>query len=136
MPTIFALGASPNVIEKHYRREAAYQRPLLPLDERVLEDLHDPSKFFEYLADEKYYRDYLVYFQEEIGNKGYQDVVNEYLFKGDKRADYVLGVLLAGYVHSRPSTPGRDSALTTVQLSPPYLTSGIRNRVQSTRSCR
>ena len=98
--TLFALGASPTVIEEQYRHNASYQLPQLPLDDRVVEDLHDPAKYLKYMGDENHYQDYLAFFQTEISKNGYEEVVNEYVLKGDTKADYLLGVMFAGFLHS------------------------------------
>ena len=96
--TIFALGASPEVIEEQYLGNTSYQLTQFPLHNRVVEDLHDSGKYLKYMGDEKYYQDYLAFFQSEISKKGYEEVVNEYVLKGDAKADYMLGVMFAGYL--------------------------------------
>ena len=85
-------------MQKHYNKHAESQRAPEPLNNKVLERLHSPENFCEYLGDEKRYWDYLIYFQEEIDKKGYQVVINEYLFGGDKRADALLIRMFAGKV--------------------------------------
>lgn len=61
--------------------------------------MHDPARFATYLGKEKYYHDFLKFFQLEMDSKGWQNVVNEYLFKGDERADDMLVRLFAGFLH-------------------------------------
>ena len=61
-----------------------------------MQDLSDYKKFHQYLGDERYYHDYLVFFQKEIDNKGYEEVINEYLLQGDERAEDMLCRLYAG----------------------------------------
>ena len=80
----------------HYNNNKSYQRQPQPLDTDVLEDLHDYNKFHKYLGNERYYRDYLVFFQGEIERKGYEDVVNEYVLKGDERAEDMLARMFGG----------------------------------------
>ena len=94
--TIFALGASPQVLQEQYDRNASYQRPPVPLDDNIVNDLSDPAKYRKYLGDERYYRDYLLFFQKEMEKKGYEEVINEYVLKGDDRADDLLGRMYAG----------------------------------------
>ena len=55
-----------------------------------MEGLYDPANFHKYLGNERYYHEYLVFFQEEIGKKGVEEVINEYLLKGDERAEDLL----------------------------------------------
>jgi hypothetical protein len=87
---LYALGGPPDLIELQYNQNKSYQRPAQKLEERVVQEMHDPAKFKECLGKEKYYHDFLVYFQKEMEGKGWEQVLNEYLFKGDERADDLL----------------------------------------------
>ncbi|KAL8827789.1 MAG: hypothetical protein Q9191_002978 [Dirinaria sp. TL-2023a] len=97
--TLYALGATPEQIERHYNNNKTAQRPQQPLHNRVAEELRDSERYQEYLGKEIHYYDYLVYFQREIGRKGYQEVINEYLLQGDERADDMLGRMFSGFLH-------------------------------------
>lgn len=66
------------------------------MDEEVITELHEPAKFKKYLGNERYYRDYLLFFQQEIDKKGYEEVINEYMLKRDERADDMLVRMYAG----------------------------------------
>ena len=90
-------------MQAHYDKNKTYQRKPQPLDAAIVEDLHDYQKFKLYLGDERYYHDYLDYFQGEIDKKGYEVVVNEYCLKGDERADDMLVRLHAGKLSFLPS---------------------------------
>lgn len=68
----------------------------MPVEEKAVEALHDPVQFQKFLGKEKYYPDYLVFFRKEMETKGWKNVVNEYLFKGDERAEDLLVRLYAG----------------------------------------
>jgi hypothetical protein len=61
--------------------------------------MYDPKKYKTYLGDENYYHDFLAYFQGEITQKGWQNVLNEYMFKGDERADDMLVRMFGGFLH-------------------------------------
>ncbi|KAK3046290.1 hypothetical protein LTS18_013403 [Coniosporium uncinatum] len=97
--TLWALAASPEQIQKHYDDNKSYQRNPVELERNVVDDMHDPASFKKYLGDEHYYHDFLVFFQKEMEQKGWQNVINEYLFKGDVRADDMLVRSLAGFLH-------------------------------------
>ena len=56
----------------------------------------EPAHFKKYVGDVQYYHDFLVFFQGEIDKKGWESVVQEYLFQGDERADDMLVRLYAG----------------------------------------
>lgn len=58
--------------------------------------MSDPEKFKKYLGKEKYYHDFLVFFQKEMEKNGWEDVLNRYFFAGTEEADDLLGRLFAG----------------------------------------
>ena len=58
--------------------------------------MSDYSSYKRYLGDEKYYHDFLVYFQNEIESLGWQDAVKKHVFAGDAHADDMLVRMFAG----------------------------------------
>ena len=94
--TVFALGANPETLKKQYDGNANYQRRLKPADSSIIENLHDPEKFKQHLGDESWYHEYLEFFREEIEKKGWEGVLNEYLFSFDERGDDLLVRMYAG----------------------------------------
>jgi len=94
--TLYGLGAPASVIEKHYKKNASYQRPAFPVEERILEDMANPENFNKYLGKEKYYHDFLVFWQNEMEKKGWENVLNEYVFTFNERANDLLGRMFAG----------------------------------------
>jgi hypothetical protein len=64
-----------------------------------VEDMHKPDRFKTYLGKEKYYHDFLAFFQKEIDAKSWEHVLNEYLFADDTRANDMLARLYAGFLH-------------------------------------
>lgn len=77
----------------------SYQRSPVPLKESIVTDMRDPKKYKTYLGSERHYHNFLVFFEEEIDKKGWQEVLNEYLFKGDERADDMLVRMFGGILH-------------------------------------
>jgi hypothetical protein len=69
------------------------------LKQSIIEDMHKPDRFKTYLGKEKYYHDFLVFFQKEIEAKSWQNVLNEYLFTNNDRANDMLARLYAGFLH-------------------------------------
>jgi len=61
-----------------------------------VKELHDPTKFLANLSKIQNYPNYLVFFQREIEEKGYEHVISEYVFKGDERANVMFARLNAG----------------------------------------
>lgn len=92
--TIFALGASTEQLQKAYDLNQ-YQRPAIPQHDLV-EKMTDPEEFNKYLGQEEYFSDYLEYFTREMEKTSWQEVVNEYLFKKDARAEDMLTRTFAG----------------------------------------
>ncbi|KAL8693477.1 MAG: hypothetical protein Q9218_001708 [Villophora microphyllina] len=99
IPTIYALGASPSTIRKQYANNKSYQRPPQPIDNDILGQLRASEGFMKYLGQERYYHDYLIFFQNEINKKGHEEVVNECVLKEDDRANAMLVRMYAGFLH-------------------------------------
>ena len=97
--SLFALNATPAEIRQGWEDNVSYQRPPVSLKESIVTDMHDPKKYKTYLGSEKYYHDFLVFFQEEMDQKGWQEVLNEYVFKGDERANDMLVRMFSGILH-------------------------------------
>ncbi|KAF2793674.1 hypothetical protein K505DRAFT_325335 [Melanomma pulvis-pyrius CBS 109.77] len=97
--TLYALNATPAQLRKAYADNVSYQRPPVALEQSVVEDMHVTDRFKTYLGKEKYYHDFLVFFKKEIEKHGWEDVVKEYVFQGDERADDILVRMFAGFLH-------------------------------------
>ncbi|CAI7624817.1 unnamed protein product [Penicillium bialowiezense] len=97
--SIYALGATPEQLKAGYQRNIGYQRPARPADQEIILSLRDKVKFKEYLGKEKHYPNYLAFFQQELDTKGTGDVLKEYLFAGDERAEDMLCRLFGGLIH-------------------------------------
>jgi hypothetical protein len=54
------------------------------------------------LIRRRYFHDYVAFFESEMDKKGWQAVVNEYLFSRDERSDDLLIRMFAGTVHIYP----------------------------------
>jgi hypothetical protein len=94
------MGAPSSTLERHYSHNSEEQIGQKPVHETALAEIRDPQTFGKYLADREHYRDYLEFFTEEIEKKGQTAVLEEYLFRGDERANDMLVRLLAGWCYS------------------------------------
>ncbi|KAJ9626409.1 hypothetical protein H2203_004041 [Taxawa tesnikishii (nom. ined.)] len=92
--TIYALNTPPNLLQKQYDNNKSYQRSPEPLMASEVSQMHDPEHFKGFLGNERYYHDFLKFFQDEMEEKGWENVLNEYLFAADERADDMLARLL------------------------------------------
>lgn len=97
--TIWSLKASPEDIQRGYNTNKSYQRLSKKPQTTIVKEIHDSQKFIRYLGPQKYYNDFLEFFQEEIDKKGWQDVLQEYVFAGDERAETMLVRMYAGFLH-------------------------------------
>ncbi|KAJ5913130.1 hypothetical protein N7504_002013 [Penicillium tannophilum] len=97
--TLYALGASPDEILANYERNKDYQRPAHPPNKETVQAMHDSTNFQGYLGKEKQYSNFLAFFQNAIDTKGVSQVLGEYLFAGDDRAETMLSRLFGGLVH-------------------------------------
>lgn len=98
--SLFGTGANPTIIQRGYDQNASYQRPALPKQEEVVQDLFQTWDHAQaYLGKEKHYPNFLAFFQREIDAKGWEAVLSEYLFAGTPSADDLLVRLYAGFLH-------------------------------------
>ena len=68
------------------------------------------------LETNRYYTDFLVFYQNEIEEKGWQAVLNEYLFKGDERSDDMLVRIFAGELPLQHISFGLDAVNAGIQI--------------------
>ncbi|KAJ4159922.1 uncharacterized protein LMH87_007858 [Akanthomyces muscarius] len=97
---LFGTGANAAQIQKAFDLRHELQKPVQPLHDGVLADLEASwASAAPFLGDEKYYPDFLAYFQAQIEEHGYEWVLREYLFKGDAAADDLLVRLHSSVLH-------------------------------------
>lgn len=100
--TLYALGADPAVLQRRYNENVDYQLPLKPATTADVSRLHDREVFKKSLGPGnggKAYSIFLRFFQDEIGKKGWENVLSEYVFAGDDRADDMMVRLFSGFLH-------------------------------------
>ncbi|KAL2793203.1 hypothetical protein BJX66DRAFT_306566 [Aspergillus keveii] len=97
--TIYALGASPEDIKAAYKRDKAYQRRTMPINDKAVESLYDKGLFKDALGEEKNYPNFLEFFQREIDSKGTEAVLSEYVFAEDENAESMMARLFGGLLH-------------------------------------
>lgn len=97
--SLYGTGAPSKVLEAGYTANASYQRPTLPRNKQVVEELRSWEHAKAYLGKEEHYPDFLAFFQREIDAKGWEAVLSEYLFAGTESADDLLVRFYAGFMH-------------------------------------
>ncbi|KAJ5106109.1 hypothetical protein N7456_002784 [Penicillium angulare] len=98
--TIVALGGSAAQLQSAYDLAIDSQRPTRPPDVVRVLDMSNPVHFRKYLGRGNYYDDYFAFFQNEISRNGVSNTVNEFLFKGDDRAEDLFQRFFSGFLHS------------------------------------
>ncbi|KAJ5718953.1 hypothetical protein N7493_007408 [Penicillium malachiteum] len=76
------------------------QKSTRPADPRRVLDFAQPANFRKYLGKGDYYDDYFAFFQDQISRHGVARTVNDFLFKGDDRAEDMFQRFFSGFLHS------------------------------------
>ncbi|KAJ9614042.1 hypothetical protein H2200_002178 [Cladophialophora chaetospira] len=101
--TLYALGATPDEMDKAYDREAAYQRPRFPVDDRVVSAMADSTKLKDYLGQQPQYSNFLLFFQREIEAMEVKETLEKHLFADTEHAARMLPRVFTsifhGYLH-------------------------------------
>ena len=101
--TKLAINASAAEIDLGFNCNAKFgQRPLPALDQKVVKDLYDEEKFYQRIfpMNQSQYTNFLVFFTEQINQKGWIATVQEFVFARNRNAETMLGLLYDGAFHS------------------------------------
>ncbi|KAI1116533.1 hypothetical protein F5Y14DRAFT_407086 [Nemania sp. NC0429] len=98
--TRLALGASPSELQTAFDDDLPTQRGMPQLHDHVVQKLKDESFFLEMMKDGSQYANFLAFFEQEINNKGWREVVNEYVFSRSKIANTLLPLMYDGAYHA------------------------------------
>ncbi|KAG6004553.1 hypothetical protein E4U21_000937 [Claviceps maximensis] len=98
---LYGTGASVSTLQAAYDANASYQKQSTPSRDTVVKELQNDwhSNAPKYLGFGEYYCDFLMFFQLEIDNKGWQAVVNEFLGQDTSRSRDIVQRLFAGITH-------------------------------------
>lgn len=106
--SLYALASSTSNLQRHYEGNASYQRPIGELNTSIVNEMDDPVQFKKYLGNEKHYHNFLVFFRKEIESKGWEAVLNKYLFQKDERAEDLLVRMFMG---QQPASVSHDNGI-------------------------
>lgn len=85
----------------------------------------------KYFSKGKHYPDFLLFFQEQIAEKGWEETVMEFVFKGDALADELFGRLYSGRFNNYQLS--RTTQLMCIlRLPPSHHPAHVRGRVEAT----
>lgn len=97
---LYGTGAPAQVLQWAFNLRHELQRPVEPRHPDVISRLHESwDHAADYLGNEDHYPDFLAYFQDVINDRGYEQVVREYLLKQTAASDELLVRLHAGVLH-------------------------------------
>jgi hypothetical protein len=91
------MGATPDQMVFHKKNNENYQ--LLPRkfpDDSVVAEMSTPEGFKKYLGSQDHFLDYVTFFEREIKQIGYQEVLQKYMVGGSEIADDILGRMYHG----------------------------------------
>ncbi|KAH8698367.1 hypothetical protein BGW36DRAFT_426077 [Talaromyces proteolyticus] len=98
---LWALGADEETMIFHKKNNENYQ--LLPRkfpEESIIEEMKTEKGFRKYRGSQDHFLDYVTFFEREIDELGYQEVLQKYVVGGGEIADDILARMYHGYVHS------------------------------------
>ncbi|WZH42080.1 uncharacterized protein QYS62_003048 [Fusarium acuminatum] len=97
---LYGTGANAKQLQWAFDLRHELQRPAESRSDDVIAKLsQDWSNAREYLGKEEHYPNFLAYFQKMISIHGYEQVVKNFLMRGDATADDLLVRLHAGVLH-------------------------------------
>ena len=85
---VMALGGSPQQLRDRYDDGATMQRPIPKLGTELLEKLEDPDTFYANLSERAQYHTFQTFFERKMAEKGWRNVLQEYLFARSKITDW------------------------------------------------
>jgi hypothetical protein len=97
--SVYALGGSPAEIKRAFEDGAEIQQPIPPQEQLAVETLNDPHKFRARMGQLDEYPNFLAFFQNQIAEKGWVAVVQEYCFNRSSNSETIFANLLEGLYH-------------------------------------
>nr|A0A5B8YXH5.1 RecName: Full=Baeyer-Villiger oxidase GME11358; AltName: Full=Dibenzodioxocinones biosynthesis cluster protein GME11358 [Pestalotiopsis microspora]QED41489.1 hypothetical protein [Pestalotiopsis microspora] len=97
--TRLALGATPEQLRTAFNDDLPTQRGIPSLDQDVVDKMHDDDFFSERITKINHYNNFMVFFEKEIASKGWQTVVNQYIFSKSRVAEALLPLMYDGAYH-------------------------------------
>ncbi|RSL39726.1 hypothetical protein CEP53_013855 [Fusarium sp. AF-6] len=97
--TLYGTGASTKDMDIAYDANKGYQLKAMKPKQEMVDNLEHGSDWSTYLGKGRNYAAFLRFFQDEIQRIGWQEVLNEYLFKNDDRGRDLKSRLFGGLLH-------------------------------------
>ena len=97
--TNLSLGATPSELMDGFNVNLPSQRLPPKLDRETVNKISNDDEFFKRIGVMDEYTNFLCYFEEQIDQKGWPEVVNKYLFSRSPSAEQLLYRLCDGAYH-------------------------------------
>jgi hypothetical protein len=97
--SVLAMGGGPEQLIRAYEDSETLRRPVPALELQTAKKFSDPEKFLQNTVKRSEYTNFLVFFEKEIAAKGWQAVINEYLFSRTPVAEALFAQLYEGLYH-------------------------------------
>lgn len=97
--SLFALGATPEELQKGFNDHQPIHRAPPALDEATVAGFSEEKNFLAALSKGDQYANYLAFFEREIEKKGWKNAVQEYVFSRTPVAEAILSLLYEGAYH-------------------------------------
>jgi hypothetical protein len=94
--TLWALGASPEVLRSQHHRNAKYMRDAMIVVEPLVQDLEDDEIYKRCLGKEEHFRNFEKFFLRMIERDGYQKVLQKYMVGGGDIANDMMNRIYMG----------------------------------------
>ncbi|KAF5018715.1 hypothetical protein F66182_9299 [Fusarium sp. NRRL 66182] len=97
--TLYGTGASSKDLDKAYDANRSYQLEAMKPKDEVVHSLEHGSDWKQFLGRGRNYATFFRFFQDEIERIGWQETLQEYLFKDDARGRDMQSRLFGGLLH-------------------------------------
>lgn len=88
--TLWACGATPDQLRRHYERNALYMRNATIIVDPLVLDFEDDAIFARCLGKEEHYRNFEMFFLNTFKKIGWQAGLQKYLLDGSPLADDMM----------------------------------------------
>ncbi|KAL2751793.1 hypothetical protein ACRALDRAFT_213747 [Sodiomyces alcalophilus JCM 7366] len=97
--TTFALGGDAQEVQRAYEDGLAVQRAQPEADHEVIKGLANDENMFAILGQVAQYTNVVIFFEQQMDQRGWRDVLDKYCFSGTKLADIILARMYEGAYH-------------------------------------
>ncbi|KAJ4389510.1 hypothetical protein N0V93_006980 [Gnomoniopsis smithogilvyi] len=97
--TIYAMGGKGEDLKRAFRDNDHQQTQIPPTDPAIVVEMKDTDVFMKHMRDQVHYTNYLKFFEQEIEENGWKEVLQQYLFTSTPVAKAMFVQLFEGLYH-------------------------------------